>query len=161
MHKIIVTAVSAFMMGSLTAGVLVAHAQPSSAPPMPPASTSGPMNAQPGSGPGRMGPGRMEAGRMGPEGGPMGGRMHADHEEHREMMRAFALVHRSEDRKLTLPDVQKIAEAFLLWNGNHTWKVINVARDGEVIGFDLAAAEGGVIARFTMDPKTGKLKRRG
>lgn len=170
MHKIIVTAISTFILGSLTAGALVARAQPASAPPMPPPAASGPMNTQPGSGPGpgpgRMGPGRMEGGRMeagrvGADGGPMGGRMHADHEEHREMMRAFALVHRSEDRKLTPPDVQKIAEAFLLWNGNHTWKVINVARDGEVIGFDLAAAEGGVIARFTMDPKTGKLKRRG
>ena len=180
MHKIIVTAISTFILGSLTAGALVARAQPASAPPMPPPAASGPMNTQPGTGPdpgpgpgmgsgmgsGRMGPGRMEGGRMeggrmGADGDPMGERMHADHAEHREMMRAFALMHRADDRKLTPPDVQKIAEAFLLWNGNHTWKVINVARDGEVIGFDLAAAEGGVIARFTMDPKTGKLKRRG
>ena len=39
----------------------------------------------------------------------------------------FALVYRQEDRKLTPPDVQKIAEAFLLWNGNHSWKVVDVA----------------------------------
>ena len=45
------------------------------------------------------------------------------------------------DRKLTPPDVQKIAEAFLLWNGNHSWKVIDVAPapDG-TIGFALATA---------------------
>ena len=29
--------------------------------------------------------------------------------------RTFALVYPQEDRKLTPPDVQKIAEAFLLW----------------------------------------------
>ena len=76
------------------------------------------------------------------------------------MMRAFALVHRAEDRALTPPDVQKIAEAFLLWNGNHSWKVINVRPDGDVIGFDLATAEGSVIAHFTMDPKTARLARK-
>ena len=86
---------------------------------------------------------------------------HRDQGAHREMMRAFALVHRADDKKLTPPDVQKIAEAFLLWNGNHTWKVINVAQEGEGIGFDLATAEGSVIARFTMDPKTGRPRRRG
>ena len=39
----------------------------------------------------------------------------------------FALVYPQEDRKLTPPDVQKIAEAFLLWRGNHSWKVVDVA----------------------------------
>ena len=37
------------------------------------------------------------------------------------------------------PDVQKIAEAFLLWNGNHTWKVVDVAPTSDgAIGFALA-----------------------
>jgi hypothetical protein len=76
--------------------------------------------------------------------------------------RTFALVYRQEDRKLTPPDVQKIAEAFLLWNGNHTWKVVEVAptTDG-AIGFGLATQEGSVIARFTMDPHSGQVTRAG
>ena len=77
-------------------------------------------------------------------------------------MRTFALVYRQPDRQLAPADVQKIAEAFLLWNGNHTWKVIDVAPtpDGP-IGFSLATPEGGVIAKFTMDPHTGKIERVG
>ena len=41
----------------------------------------------------------------------------------------FALIYRQQDRKLTPPDVQKIAEAFLLWHGNHTWKVVERGAD--------------------------------
>ena len=93
--------------------------------------------------------------------GAWGERMREHHLHRLGMMRDFALIWRPDDRKLTPPDVQKIAEGFLLWNGNHTWKVINVATDGDVIGFDLAASDGSVIARFTMDPKTGHLARRG
>jgi hypothetical protein len=96
------------------------------------------------------------------------GWMHGMHEG-REMegrgpmpRRTFALVYRQEDRKLTPPDVQKIAEAFLLWNGNHSWKVVEVAptTDG-AIGFALATQEGSVIARFTMDPHSGRVTRTG
>jgi hypothetical protein len=93
--------------------------------------------------------------------GPWGARMGERHARRLEMMRNFALIHRAEDRKLTPPDVQKIAEAFLLWNGNHTWKVLNVKPDGDVIAFDLGAADGTVIASFTMDPKNGHLHRQG
>jgi hypothetical protein len=75
------------------------------------------------------------------------------------MMRTFALIHRAEDRKLTPPDVQKIAEAFLLWNGNHTWKVLNVKPEGDAVGFDLATGDGSVIAHFTMDPTTARVTR--
>jgi len=39
----------------------------------------------------------------------------------------FALIYREPDRQLAPADVQKIAEGFLLWNGNHSWKVTNVA----------------------------------
>jgi len=65
-------------------------------------------------------------------------------------------------RNLTPPDVQKIAEAFLLWNGNHAWKVVDVAAtpDG-AIGFGLATQEGSLIARFTMDPHSGRVTRVG
>ena len=78
----------------------------------------------------------------------------------REARRAFALVYPQKDRKLTPPDVQKIAEAFLLWHGNHDWKVVNVAptTDGP-IGFALATQDGSVIARFTMDPHTAEVER--
>ena len=74
----------------------------------------------------------------------------------------FALVYRQADRQLTAPDVQKIAEAFLLWNGNHSWKVVNVAsaQDG-AIGFSFATKEGSVVASFTMDPHTGRIARTG
>ena len=52
------------------------------------------------------------------------------------MLRNFALVYRQADRQLAPADVQKIAEAFLLWNGNHTWKVTDVAAtDAGPIGF--------------------------
>jgi hypothetical protein len=79
-----------------------------------------------------------------------------------EGMRALALIYRQEDRALTPADVQKIAEAFLLWNGNHTWKISNTAAmpDGS-IGFSLTTAEGAVIAKFTMDPHTARLIRIG
>ncbi|MSP03613.1 MAG: hypothetical protein EXR07_21625 [Acetobacteraceae bacterium] len=145
MRKSIAIAAAAFLAGSITTGVLIAQAQPAGPGPMPPRGMGGPMAHGPGMGPG-----------MGPADDRMG-----EHRAHRiEMMRAFALVHRAEDRKLTPPDAQKIAEAFLLWNGNHSWKVLNAKTEGDAIGFDLATAEGSVIAHFTMDPKTGRLARR-
>ena len=83
---------------------------------------------------------------------------------HRAMhpMRTFALLFHPDDRQLTAPEVQKVAEAFLLWNGNRTWKVVEVAAgpDGK-IGFAFGTADGSVIARFTMDSKTGRVTRTG
>ena len=74
----------------------------------------------------------------------------------------FALIYRQEDRNLTRADVQKIAEAFLLWHGNHTWKVTNVAATADgPIGFSLTTPEGSVVAKFTMDPHTGRIHRVG
>jgi hypothetical protein len=132
----------AFVIGGATVGSLMTYAQP--APP-------------PGPGP--------HPGMAGPDGrhhhGPMAWLHHW--REHRPSNHgSFALVYRQADRNLTPPDVQKIAEAFLLWNGNHTWKVIDVApaADG-AIGFALATPEGSVIARFTMDPHTGHVARTG
>jgi hypothetical protein len=73
----------------------------------------------------------------------------------------FALVFRQADRKLTPSDVQKIAEAFLLWNGNHEWKIVQVGpASGDEIGFAVATADNGpVIARFTMNAHTGRVTR--
>jgi hypothetical protein len=76
--------------------------------------------------------------------------------------RGFALVYRQPDRQLAPADVQKIAEAFLLWNGNHTWKVTSVAATADgPISFSLTTPEGSMIAKFTMDPHTGKITRAG
>ncbi len=140
MRKILLAAVAAFVIGGVTAGSLIGYAQP--APP-------------PSPGPGMDGPGR-------PHPGPMGW-MHHWREHHRPIAPGtFALVFRQADRNLTPPDVQKIAEAFLLWNGNHTWKVVNVAATSDgAIGFSLATQEGSVIASFTMDPHSGRVTRVG
>ena len=140
MRKVILAATAAIIITGSVAGVLVAEAQP--APP-PAAMGDGPPHH-----PGWMGWMRHE------HEGPPGRMMH--------MMRTFALVYTQQDRKLTPPDVQKIAEAFLLWHGNHSWKVVNVApaSDG-AIGFSLATQEGSVIASFTMDPHSGRVIRTG
>jgi hypothetical protein len=136
MRKTILAAVAALAIGGAATGIMMANAQP--APP-PPGAEAGP---------------------------PWMGWMHRGHERrHGEAMqrfRTFALVYPQEDRKLTPPDVQKIAEAFLLWRGNHAWKVVEVAptADGS-IGFALADQEGSVIARFTMDPHSGRVTRTG
>ena len=95
--------------------------------------------------------------RMGPHPGGPGWQRPGMHR-----MWTFALLYHVDDRQLTAPEVQKIAEAFLLWNGNRTWKVTEVAAgpDGK-IGFAFATADGSVIARFTMDSKTGRVTRTG
>jgi hypothetical protein len=92
-------------------------------------------------------------------------RMHGMHGMHgRPPFRpqTFALIYSAPDRNLSPADVQKIAEGFLLFRGNHTWKVTNVApaSDG-AIGFSLSTPEGSVIAKFTMDPHTGHVTRVG
>ncbi len=140
MRKAILTALTIFVIGGSATGVLVANAQPAPPP--------GPMGEAPPHHPHWMHWMHRDEDRG------EGRRMH--------MMRTFALVYPQEDRKLTPPDVQKIAEAFLLWNGNHTWKVVEVAptNDGSIC-FGLATQEGSVIARFTMDPHSGRVTRTG
>jgi hypothetical protein len=155
MRQLIVTAIAGFALGAITTGVILApHAQPA---PQGPDAAGGPPGGFMHHGPG------MRMGMDGP-GGPDGwwGRREHWREAHRmAMFRKFALIRRADDRKLTPPDVQKIAEAFLLWNGNHTWKVLNVKPAGDAIAFDLGASDGTVIASFTMDPKTGHIDRTG
>lgn len=149
MRKTILGAVTALSIAA-GGGALIAYAQP--APPR---------------GPGAGGPG-IEAPQP-PSGSPWMRRMHRPgrwqqgmQRERMLRMRTFALFFHPDDRQLTAPDVQKIAEAFLLWNGNHTWKVIDVAPapDGQV-SFAYAAPDNTVIARFSMDTKTGRLTRTG
>jgi hypothetical protein len=139
MRQTLLAAAAAFVIGGITTGAVLSRAQP--APPSPE-----PVDGAP------------------PPAGHhwMGGWHHHAAGGHGEMLRTFALIYRQSDRQLAPADVQKIAEAFLLWNGNHSWKVINVApmADGP-IAFSLATPDGGVIAKFTMDPHTGKIARVG
>ena len=74
-------------------------------------------------------------------------------------MRQFALIYPAADRNLSGADVQKIAEAFLLFNGNHTWKVTDVAEEPNRVTFSFATADGGLIAKFAMDRHTGRPER--
>jgi hypothetical protein len=74
----------------------------------------------------------------------------------------FALIYRPDDRHLTPPEVQKIAEAILLWNGNRTWKVTDVAEAPDnTVAFAFTTQDGSVVARFKMDRKTGRVTRTG
>jgi hypothetical protein len=103
--------------------------------------------------------------------GPMGGPgMRMEHPGpgmwgHREGMnrgRSFGLIHTPADRQLTAADVQTIAQGFLLWHGNHSWKVVDVKeQDDNTISFAFATPSGDVIARFTMDRHTGRPQRVG
>jgi hypothetical protein len=143
MRQSIVAAAAAFVIGGIATGAVLSQAQP--APP--PAQQ---MDATP--------PEHHWAGGWGHHRGPQGEAWR--HRPHGP--RPFALVYRQHDRQLAPADVQKIAEAFLLWNGNHTWKVIDVAPTSDgVIGFSLATQDGSVIAKFTMDPHSGRIHRIG
>ena len=155
MRKMILAGVAAVAIGGLVAGsaATLGWAQPVPGPAVPGDTIT---NAGPPMAPGPMGPpwmrwmawmhGHPHGAMEGPFGGP----------------RTFALFYHPDDRQLAAPDVQKIAEAFLLWNGNRTWKVTDVAAGpAGKIGFAFATADGGVIARFTMDSKTGRIERVG
>ena len=100
---------------------------------------------RPGMGPGMHRP--MMDGRMGHMGGMM------------RRMRAFALVYPAADRALSGADVQKIAEAFLLFNGNHTWKVTEVTEEPNRVTFAVATPDGTAIAHFAMDRHTARPDR--
>jgi hypothetical protein len=149
MRKTLLTAAAAFVIGGMSVGSLMSYAQPAPPP--------GPADA-PASGPG--GPGMAGPGWHHP--GPWGW-MHRWREGHGPVTPGtFALVFPHKDRNLTPPDVQTIAQAFLLWHGNHAWKVVNVAPTSDgAIGFSLATENGSVIATFTMDPHTGHVTRTG
>jgi hypothetical protein len=140
MRQTLLAAAAAFVIGGIATGAVLSQAQP--APPPAEQMEGAPPH------PGMMG---------------WGHHMMRERMEHRPFsLRTFALIYRQEDRNLAPADVQKIAEAFLLWNGNHTWKVGNVAPNADgPIGFSLTTPEGSVVAKFTMDPHTGKLARIG
>jgi hypothetical protein len=128
--------IAAFVAGGIVTGAALSFAQPK-----PPTATADVMSPPQERGGWGHGPGAM---------------MH----RRAEMLRSFALVYTQQDRALSPSDVQKIAEAFLLWHGNHSWKVTDVAAqpDGAIL-FSLATADGATIAKFTMDPHTARIQR--
>jgi hypothetical protein len=140
MRHTLLAAAAAFVIGGIATGAVLSQAQPA------------PTSIQETDGPSR------HPGMMG-----WRHRMMREGMAHRPFdPRSFALIYRQEDRNLAPADVQTIAEAFLLWNGNHTWKVSNVAPTAEgPIGFNLTTPEGSVVAKFTMDPHTGHIQRVG
>jgi hypothetical protein len=128
--------IAAFVAGGIVTGAALSFAQPK-----PPTATADVLPQAP------------ERGGWGHGPGPM---MH----RRAEMLRSFALVYTQPDRALSPADVQKIAEAFLLWHGNHTWKVTDVAAQADgAIQFSMATADGATIAKFTMDPHTARIQR--
>ena len=142
MRKTLLATVAAALIGSAGTGMLMAYAQP--APPPAPGVDGALPPPHPGWG------GLMHHWGHGPEGHGPGGHGPG----------TFALVFRQEDRNLSPSDVKTIAEGFLLWNGNHDWKVTDVAPAGDnAVGFALATREGAVVARFTIDRHTGKVTR--
>lgn len=153
MRQTILAAAAAFIIGGIATGAVLTQAQPA-----PPAES---MDGGPPRGPSDGGPPRGHhwmgwAEHRHP--GPMGQGWRDQH----GVMRTFALIYPQKDRDLSPADVQKIGEGLLLFRGNHTWKVTDVAPTSEgAIGFSLSTPEGSVVAKFTMDPHTGEVHRAG
>ena len=93
-----------------------------------------------------MGPGGPAFGMQGPlvGGGPLTG-----------------LVAPREDKAITADEAVRIAEGLLLWMGEREWKIANAKQEDGVVRFDLTTKEGSRIATFTMDRRTGRLRRVG
>ena len=151
MNKLVALTLAAGIgLGSGAGFIGRANAQDAAQPPAaPPAATPG--DHAPGMagerGPGMMGdrgPGMM--GERGPR--MMDGRApfmgDRGRMERRAMwmrrMRQFALIYPAQDRNLSGADVQKIAEAFLLFNGNHSWKITEVTEEPNRVTFAIADA---------------------
>lgn len=139
-------------IAALAASAWIAPAFAQQPPPPPP-----PGQEQPG-GPGRGpwgGPG------MGPGMGPMGGPGGWHHHRGGPGGMGGLFYHR-EDKQLTAAEVQRIAEAFLLWQGERSWRVTDVHEAANnTVEFSITTAQGGVVAKFSMDRKTGRPRRIG
>jgi hypothetical protein len=73
----------------------------------------------------------------------------------------LGLIYDAPDKQLSAADVQKIAEAFLLWHGNHSWKVVGLSDDGDRVVFSIATTQNAAVARFAMNKHSGKIQRLG
>ncbi len=142
---VLAAAAALAIAGGSAGGALVAHAAP---PPSPSGLAGGPPP-------------------QGPHGAP--GWKHWMHRpgawhHHRRLIApgTFALLFHPANRQITTADAQAIATGFLRWNGNHTWKVVDVKQmsDGQ-IGFSYATSDNSVIASFTIDSRTGRIRRVG
>jgi hypothetical protein len=112
-----------------------------------------------------MGPGMRQGMMMGersPGAGPRADGMHRHHMrggQHGPGPFAGFFINR-DNKNLTNDDVRKIAEAGLLWFGERGWKIGEVKDAGSrTAEFALTTENGGVIARFTMDRDTGRVRR--
>lgn len=138
MRQTLLAAAAAFVIGGATVGSVLSYAQPAPGP-----SAGG------------------DAALHQPRDGGMTWRR-AMWRHRRHARRTFSLIYTPRDRNLTPDDVQKIAQGFLLWRGNHDWKVVDVAAQPDgAIGFSLATQSGSVVAKFSMDPHTGRVTRLG
>jgi hypothetical protein len=132
-------------------GMLLADA---AAPPGLDAPPPPPPPGRPASWAGAGGPGMGPAG-MRP---PMGGLIQRIHHE----IVTWSLIYPQRDKHLSVADVQILAQAILLSKGNHDWKVTDVASQADgTIAFAYATSDGGVIARFAIDPHSGRINRIG
>jgi hypothetical protein len=160
MRKTILAAIAASALTGAAAGSFVQLASAQQTPSGPPAAApSGEtMEQNPGPGWRRGMHWRQRMREMGMREPGMGEMRHGRFAGHG----TFALFYQQADRQLSAADVQKIAEAFLLWHGNHSWKVVDVAESPDnTVGFGYAASDGTVIAKFAMDRKTGRITRVG
>lgn len=67
-----------------------------------------------------------------------------------------------QDKALTPDEARRIVEGFLLWVGERDWRVVDVAEGPEnTITFGIAAREGSAFMRFSMDRRTGQVRRVG
>ncbi len=85
----------------------------------------------------------------------MGGRHGMDHRSG-----TWGLFDRPANLALSPADVTTIAEAILLRHGQHDWKVGDVTpNEDHTVSFAYTTAHGDVVARFTMDTRTGHISR--
>jgi hypothetical protein len=74
----------------------------------------------------------------------------------------FGLFAPQQEKNLSPEDVQQIAQAILLWHGNHDWKVGQVQPgQNHQVTFAYTAQDGTVIAKFAISQDTGRITRVG
>ncbi|MEO8715544.1 MAG: hypothetical protein ABI369_11065 [Acetobacteraceae bacterium] len=122
------------------------------------AQTATPTPAPEAAAPSATGPHGMKMGEWRHHGGP------GERAEHRAMGfgHTLGLFAPTPDKHLSPADVQEIAQAILLWNGNHDWKVAQVQPGANnQVNFAYTAPDGTVIAKFAINQDTGRITRLG
>ena len=169
MHKLIPGIAAVALLASAVtlaprAGAQTPPAAGAPAQVLPPGTPPGPMGGPPpghGWGGGPMMP-MMRSPNGGPDGGPWGRPWAEQRARHAffSLIRTWGLFHRPADLALSPADVQTIAEAILLRNGEHDWKVGDVTANADhTVSFAFVTAHGDVIAQFVMDTQNGRISR--